>query len=51
MVAAMLTVGIPLVKTENGFVLISSTNLRQLVLFVLQEEITLLKREVDDKYV
>ena len=28
-VTAMLKVGIPLVKTENGFVLISSTNLRQ----------------------
>ena len=57
-VTAMLKAGVALGKIdsfrdlleENGFALTSSTNLRQLVPFILQEELSQLK-QVSDKHV
>ena len=59
MVTAMLKAGVALGKIdsfrdlleENGFALTSSTNLRQLVPFILQEELSQLKQEVCNKHV
>lgn len=54
---AMLKAGVPLGKIdrfrellkENGFALTSATNLKHLVPFILNEEITQIKQEIDSK--
>ena len=58
-VTAMLKAGVPLTKIdsfrdlleENGYALTNSSNLRQLVPFILEEEIALLKQEIGGKHV
>ena len=55
----MLKAGVPLTKIdsfrdlleENGYALTNSSNLRQLVPFILEEEIALLKQEIGGKHV
>ena len=58
-VTAMLNAGVPLTKInsfrdlleENGYALTSSSNLRHLVPFIFEEEISLLKQEIGGKHV
>ena len=57
-VTAMLKAGVPLSKIdsfrdlleEHGYSLSSSTHLRQLMPFILQEEIALIKQEINGKH-